>query len=187
MTSYTHTPLLYTLRHLSVLRAPPGQPFKLASGKESMVYVDVRLTALNGHGGLLLAEHLVAILDHHVLPSSPRPLLAGVVVGGCPLVTAMSMLTGLDVLYVRKEAKGHGTDKLIEGRYQEGDAVVLVEDVVTSGASSVKAAQVLTDAGLQVIGILAVLDRGDGGRKTIEDAGYTFVSLFTLSQLLTEE
>ncbi len=176
------TKLVKTLREKSVLRTTPDKPFTLASGGTSLIYVDIRLTALDSDGIYILARCLCSELFKMPVTT----LVAGVVVGGCPLATAVSIYSKRDALYVRKEAKDHGTGKLVEGSYQQGDSVVLLEDVVTSGSSSLGAVQTLRDAGLDVKAVLAVLDREEGGRARIEAAGIEFRSLVTLGQLLAE-
>jgi orotate phosphoribosyltransferase len=82
---------------------------------------------------------------------------------------------------VRKEAKTHGTGKLVEGPVVSGMTCVIVEDVITSGGSALKAAESAKDAGLQVLGILGVIDRLEGGREAIEQAGYTLTTLLTIN------
>jgi orotate phosphoribosyltransferase len=183
--------LLNILREKSVLRTTPDKPFKLVSGKTSLVYVDVRLTALDAVGLWAIVRSLCGELAS--LEDPPDSLqvdsVAGVVVGGCPLATGVSLhySTGLRVintLYVRKEAKDHGTAKLIEGSYKPGDRVVLLEDVVTSGGSTLGAIKALREAGLVVLAVVAVLDREEGGRAKIEEAGVAFRALVTLRELL---
>lgn len=196
---------LQALRSLSVLHAPPGKPFILKSGKESMTYVDVRLTALNAEGLSLLADEII----WHVLEvRDGATTVAGVALGGCPLATGVSLLSlelskeadeklvqtltdgrdksvpVMNAVYVRPEAKDHGTGKLVEGGFTPGDGVVLIEDVITSGGSSLKAISALRDAGLVVKGVIAVLDREEGGRAKIEGEGVPLRSLCTLSELL---
>lgn len=179
---------LEILRKLSVLHAPEGKPFILKSGKESMTYVDVRLTALDPVG----LEALAKDLFWQVHPFKPT-YVAGVVVGGCPLATGVSLFSRdllsepLKALYVRAAAKDHGTGKLIEGSFRTGDSVALLEDVVTSGGSSLKAVETLRNAGLRVSAVVAVLDREEGGRAAIEGSGVPFRALFTLKELLSSE
>lgn len=192
---------LATLRRLSVLHAPPGKPFILKSGKESMVYIDVRRTALDPRGLRLLSSDLFWSMARSYFGIPTK--VAGVALGGCPLATGVSLaaltdselrhadgglihdcLTVPGTLYVRPEAKDHGTGKLIEGAFEPGERVVLVEDVVTSGGSSIKALRALKGAGLDPIGVVAVLDREEGGRAAIEAEGVYFEALVTLKELL---
>jgi len=171
------------LQKHSVLRTTPDKPFILKSGKQSLVYVDVRITALSHEGIWVLAPFIY----EYVVRFPNVGLVAGVAIGGCPLATGVSMYSStrgqnLNALYVRPEAKDHGTGKLVEGSFKPGDEVILVEDVVTSGGSSVKAIKALQEAGLQVKAVVAVLDREEGGRALIEPL-CEFHSLTTLIQL----
>jgi orotate phosphoribosyltransferase len=168
------------LRQKSVLHAPPGKPFILKSGAESMTYIDVRLTALSSDGLHAVAEALYERLAGMKINAN---LVAGVALGGCPLATGVSLMSGLDALYVRPEAKDHGTGKLVEGAFHPGDRVVLLEDVITSGGSTLKAIAALRSAGLTVAGVIAVLDREQGGAGPIQQE-CPFTALFTLKELL---
>ena len=188
------------LRRLSVLHAPPGKPFVLKSGKESDIYVDVRLSALDPQALRSLSHDLYWMISG--IRTGAR-LVAGVVLGGCPLATGISMtslseselvdrdgnlvydcLPVLSSLMVRTEPKAHGTGKLVEGSFEPGDKVVLIEDVVTTGLSSTKAIATLQEAGLIVAGAVCVLDRQEGGKEAFGALGIPFKALFTLSELL---
>lgn len=180
--------VLEVLRRYSVLHAPEGQPFVLKSGKTSMTYIDVRLAALNARGLSVLSEAIWNKVYHHRTPTK----FAGVALGGCPLATGASLISKQspkmsgpwDALYVRPEAKDHGTGKLIEGSFKPGDGVILLEDVVTSGGSTLKAIQALRDAKLVVREVLAVLDREEGGAEKIREVNIDFHQLCTLKELL---
>ena len=172
------------LQKYSVLRTTPDKPFILKSGRESLVYVDVRITALSHEGIWVLAPFIYEQMIRYYNVG----LVAGVAIGGCPLATGVSMYSAtrdqnMNALYVRPEAKDHGTGKLVEGAFKAGDEVILVEDVVTSGGSSVKAIKALQEAGLKVLAVVAVLDREEGGQALIEPLCY-FHSLTTLKELL---
>lgn len=188
--------LLTALREFSVLHAPPDKPFVLKSGKTSPHYVDVRRTALTAKGLYLIAWEL-----YHTMVGTmklhPRRV-AGVALCGCPLATALSLESLsisskgphshqfdaiFDALYVRPEAKDHGTGNLVEGIFEPGDTVVLCEDVVTSGTSTLNAIRSLRQTGLKVIGVVAVLDREEGGGPRIQTE-CPFQSLTTLKELL---
>ena len=136
-----------------------GEEFILASGAKSTVYIDVKKTALNSQGSKLLAKLLY---DKMIENYGPVEAVAGVVLGGCHLasIVAMHSPIGMDVIYVRKSAKDHGTKSLIERPFMlEEDYVVILEDVVTTGSSSLAAAHLLQKEGLKVRGILSVVDR----------------------------
>ncbi len=171
---------LEILRELSVLHAPPGKPFTLKSGAQSMHYVDVRLTSLTWHGLGILSN---ALANRVYEMNIQAPRVAGVALGGCPLATGVSLKTGMNVLYVRPEAKDHGTGKLVEGPFEKGETVVLLEDVITSGGSTLKAIAALREAGLIISGVVAVLDREQGGAELIRKE-CQFSSLVTLKELL---
>lgn len=174
--------LLRVLRERSVLRTTPDKPFILKSGATSLTYVDVRLAALNHEGLCRLSSALSWKLQHVMCLQPDR--VAGVVVGGCPLATGVSLNTGIDALYVRAEAKDHGTTKMVEGAFEPGNTVVLFEDVITSGGSTLGAIKTLRDAGLSVIGVIAVLDREQGGLDKINQE-CPAVALVTLKELLS--
>lgn len=99
-----------------------------------------------------------------------------------PLATAVALETGLPFVIIRPEAKGYGTARTIEGRLEQGDRVVVLEDVVTSGAQAVRAAREVEAAGARVLLILAVVDRHEGGREGVESAGYRFHALYDLAE-----
>jgi orotate phosphoribosyltransferase len=169
--------LLRTLRERSVLHAPEGEPFILKSGATSMTYVDVRLTSLDADGLSVLQD----VLAQAMTRAPDR--VAGVVVGGCPLATAVSLRTRIGALYVRPGAKDHGTGKLVEGTFSPGETVVLLEDVITSGGSTLRAIAALRAVGLDVQQVVAVLDREQGGGELIR-AECEFTALTTLKELL---
>jgi orotate phosphoribosyltransferase len=171
------------LLEYSVKWADSDDLFKLASGKLSDFFVDVKQTALRSRGhsffGITMYEE-AAKLD---FPEDVKSFaVAGVALGGCPLASAVSTVCGMDALYVRKAAKDHGTKAKVEGS-ADTKYVVLLEDVVTTGGSSLDAVKTLTEAGYKVVGIVAVVDRDEGGRKAIEDAGLQFRSIFTRKDL----
>jgi orotate phosphoribosyltransferase len=112
--------------------------------------------------------------------------VAGVELGGCPLASAVALTSfqrgaPLDAVYVRKEAKEHGSRRTLEGntRLPAGSRVALLEDVVTTGGSTLKAAEKLVAAGYVVAGVVALVDRLEGGREAIEQAGLELVPVFT--------
>jgi orotate phosphoribosyltransferase len=96
---------------------------------------------------------------------------------------AVSMESGLPLVLVRKEPKGYGTSKQIEGHFEPGDRVTVIEDVVTTGGDSLRSAQVLRDAGVEVIHLVVVLDRGEGGEENIRNAGIPYSPLFRITDL----
>ena len=156
----------------------------LASGKESDFFIDCKQTVLTAEGHVLVGELMLdAIAD---LPACDA--LAGVELGGCPLASAVSLTSHLrdpatakDAVYVRKDAKEHGSKRVLEGdtRLAPGASLVILEDVTTTGGSTLKAVEKLRAAGYRVAGVVALVDRLEGGREAIEAAGLPFVALYT--------
>jgi orotate phosphoribosyltransferase len=109
--------------------------------------------------------------------------LAGVEIGAIPLVTALSLRTGIPFVIVRKTQKPYGTARWIEGRLDKGDTIILVEDVVTTGHQALRAVKVLREAGAKVAKVICVIDREEGGREGIEAEGLVFEALFTKTSL----
>ena len=154
----------------------------LASGKESDFFVDCKQTILTAEGHVLVGELMFDALTE----LGDVDAVGGVELGGCPLASAVSLVSfqkgnPLPALYVRKEKKDHGSGKRIEGdrALRPGLRVALLEDVVTTGGSSLKALQVLREAGCEVAGIVALVDRLEGGAEAIEAAGVKLVRLCT--------
>ena len=159
----------------------------LASGKESDFFIDCKQTVLTAEGHALVGELMFEMLDE--LPGCEA--VGGVELGGCPLASAVALVShqrgrDLPALYVRKAQKDHGTAKLVEGDKAmfPGIKVALLEDVVTTGGSSLRAVESLRQAGARVVGILALVDRKEGGAETIREAGLPFIALSTRSDYL---
>src|SRR2546421_9969573 len=151
--------------------------FVLRSGKRSNRYFDKFLFETDPE----LLKRLGGRLAELVPPKTQRlaaPELGAVLLGG-----AVSMESGLPLLLVRKEPKGYGTTKQIEGRFDPGERVTVIEDVVTTGGDSLRSIQVLRDAGLDVIHLVVVLDRGEGGEEDIRAAGIPYSPLFRIQEL----
>ncbi len=178
--------LLELLRSLSHRKGT----FTLASGKTSDFFIDCKQTVLTAEGHALVGELMLeAIADADV--SERVDAVAGVELGGCPLASAVALTSALrknplDAIYVRKEAKDHGSQRLVEGgtRLQKGARIALLEDVVTTGGSTLKAAEKLARSGFTVARVVALVDRLEGGREAIEAAGFPFTSLYTRKDFL---
>ncbi|HEX8691106.1 MAG TPA: orotate phosphoribosyltransferase [Longimicrobium sp.] len=159
--------------------------FVLSSGARSRFYVDARTTTTHAEGQALVGRlGLAAIRAAGWGPAAA----GGLTMGADPVAYAIahaSWLAGdpVHAFTVRKEPKAHGAGKRIEGCFAAGDAVVVVEDVITTGGSALKAVQAVEAEGGTVLGVLAVLDRKEGGRAAIEAAGYPVRALFTVSEL----
>jgi orotate phosphoribosyltransferase len=153
----------------------------LASGRESDFFIDCKQAILTAEGHALAGELLFEALDR----IGACEAVAGVELGGCPLASAVSLVSflrgrPLAALYVRKQAKDHGSKRRVEGdkALRPGIPVVLLEDVITTGGSSLSAVAALREAGAVVSGIVSLVDRGEGGREAIEAAGLAFHALF---------
>jgi orotate phosphoribosyltransferase len=109
--------------------------------------------------------------------------IAGPELGAVPLAASASMQCGKPCIFVRSQKKDYGSAKQMEGVFNAGDKIVLIEDIVTSGGQVVEAAKALKDAGLNLLKVIVVIDREEGGRQAIESAGITFDALFTTTDL----
>jgi orotate phosphoribosyltransferase len=151
--------------------------FVLRSGKRSNRYFDKFLFETDPALLRRLGKHLAALVPSETQRLA-APELGAVLLGG-----AVSMETGLRLVLVRKEPKGYGTSKQIEGRFAAGDKITVIEDVVTTGGDSLRSARVLRDAGAEVIHLVVVLDRGEGGEENIRGAGIPYSPLFRVQDL----
>ncbi len=161
-----------------------GAEMKLASGRTSTFYFNMKPTMLNAEGGLLVAN---LILDQ--LEGTSAHWIGGLEMGAVPIasaVAAVSPLRGqpLSAFFVRKQAKDHGTRSLIEGlapgESLNGARVVVVEDVTTTGNSALKAAEAVRSEGGEVVQVITIVDRLEGAAETFRSAGLTFTPLLTL-------
>jgi len=173
------------LIELLVERSYRRGDFTLASGKRSSFYIDARRTTMSGAGQLLIGPLGLAALDEQGW--SPDAI-GGMTLGADPVAYAVAhaaALAGrdLDAFTVRKEPKGHGAGRQVEGPIEPGVRVVVVEDVVTTGQSALHAIEVLRDFGATILGVLALVDRGDGGMERIRAAGLPVHALVQLSDL----
>jgi orotate phosphoribosyltransferase len=159
--------------------------FTLASGKQSDFYVDARQTILNAKGALLVSELILELVDPTVKG------VGGPVTGADPIAGAVALLSAqrgrnLHGFMVRKEPKGHGANNWVEGRENlpKGSRLCVIEDTVTTGGSLLRAVQKLEDIGYTIAQCIAVVDREEGARKRIENAGYQYLTLTTKSELI---
>ena len=154
--------------------------FTLKSGIESHFYVDLRPLASDPKILKKLAEHLLEILPK----DNKLDLICGVPYAALPMATVMSLLSEIPLIMKRKEAKGYGTKKLIEGIYKQGQSCLLVEDVITSGKSLLETIAEVEKEGLKVSDIVVVLDRQQGGKELLEQKGYRVHTLFTITEVV---
>jgi orotate phosphoribosyltransferase len=177
----TRAALVQLLQSRSVRRGD----FVLASGRRSTYYIDARLTTMSAEGLALIGPlGLAAIRGAGWSPGA----IGGLTMGADPVAYAVSVASAgdppaLDAFSVRKEVKGHGTRRRIEGNFAPGSSVVVAEDVITSGGSALQAIQAVEEEGGRVVGVLAVVDREEGGRVAIESKGYGVVVLATTTDL----
>jgi orotate phosphoribosyltransferase len=155
--------------------------FTLASGKKATYYLDGKQVTLDPTGARLVAEGMLDLLAAGQMPAA----VGGMSIGADPITAAvvtMSAVRGTPVLgfMVRKEAKGHGTNQYIEGPVKPGLSAVIVEDVVTTGGSSLKAIERVEAFGMKVVGVLAIIDRMEGGAQAFAQRGYPLSSLLTI-------
>ena len=170
------------LERLATLAYRRGQ-FTLASGRQSEHYVNCKPVSLSGSGLALISA---GMLEH---VETDAVAVAGLTLGADPLVSGVAMLAAqqnrpLDALIVRKQAKGHGTEAWLEGPLPTSGAVITVlEDVVTTGGSSLKAVHQLREAGYRVQRVVTIVDREEGGAAAMADADLELISLFRLSEI----
>lgn len=177
-----HTTLVQMLAARSARRGT----FTLASGRQSDLYIDARLTTMSPDG---LATIGPLALDRMRARGWTPDAVGGLTLGADPVSYAIAHASALAnapirAFTVRKEAKTHGTGKVIEGPFQAGDRVVVIEDVITTGGSALKAIEAIKSAGGVVVGVLAVVDREEGGRQVLEEAGYAVEALAGRQEIL---
>ncbi len=159
--------------------------FTLASGKQASFYLDCRKITLHPQGSNLIAAGMLDGITGNRFPSTPDAV-GGLAIGADPITASIVVLAGqrglpLRGFMVRKEAKTHGTGKLVEGPVTPGMKCVIVEDVITSGGSALRAVESAKDFGMEVLGIYGVIDRLEGGREAIEQAGLPLTTLLTIN------
>lgn len=154
--------------------------FTLASGKTASYYLDCREITLDAQGARLVGEGML----ERIAGDMPA-LVGGMAIGADPITAAILTLAGVKGLplrgvMVRKAAKQHGTGKFVEGPFQAGESLVIVEDVVTTGGSSLLAIERCEAVGLKVKRVLAIIDRLEGGREAFAAKGFELTTLFTV-------
>lgn len=182
-------PLRARLGRLLRERSVRTGEFTLSSGARSTLYVDARRTTFHGEGQALVGRVALAALDR--LGWAPA-LVGGLTLGADPVACAIAHTAALggrtlDAFTVRKEPKAHGTARRIEGATVKDATVVILEDVVTTGESALRAIHAVEEEGARVLGVLALVDRQEGGRENIEAAGHTLEALFTAAELTGSE
>jgi len=154
--------------------------FTLASGKKASFYLDCRKVTLDARGARLIGEGMLELLGDDM-----PPLVGGMAIGADPITASILTLAGirkqpLRGVIVRKESKEHGTGRFVEGPFESGEELVIVEDVVTTGGSSLKAIERCEAVGLKVKRVLAIVDRLSGGKEAFAAKGYELTTLLTI-------
>lgn len=156
--------------------------FTLVSGKESNYYIDGKLTTLDSEGGTIVSILFLRMLKESV------SAVGGLSVGANPISSGVSQIGFLigkkiDAFYVRKEPKKHGTNKWVEGPIKTGGKVAILEDVVTTGGSSLKAIKKITEFGCKVEQVIAIVDRNEGGKETFKQKGIDYSYLYEIEDI----
>lgn len=207
MSSKPDTRLHYVLRSC-IRKAPAGQPFILASGQTSAYFIDCKPALLGLESLAVITDALIYELCHKNAFATRHEMrnahhIAAVALGGCSMAVSLALkyreycsrygyvcdkdeVNSKNIIFVRKESKDHGTKTLVEGCYlrDSGQGVILLEDVITTGGSTLRACKQIEKVGLKIVRIVALVDRQQGGRNTIEAQGYKLTTLTTVDELL---
>jgi orotate phosphoribosyltransferase len=176
-----------TLLDLLATRSARKGHFVLSSGKISNLYIDARLTTMSPEGLVLIGElGTSAIMQAFATVDS----VGGLTLGADPIAYAIAYHSAttthpIRAFTIRKEAKAHGTGRLIEGPFEQGDRVVVIEDTITTGASALRAITALRTAGADILGVFALVDREEGGREALEAENLHVLALTTASEILS--
>ena len=157
--------------------------FTLASGRKSNYYIDGKMTTLSAEGVARVGEYIFRLIDN-LRPDA----IGGLALGAAPIVAAVAMASyhagrPIDAFIVRKDPKEHGTKKLIEGPLRGGSRVIIVDDVTTTGKSLLDAIKIVEEEGCNILKVVTILDRREGGGEKLRELGYDFVPILTISDL----
>jgi len=173
-----------SLLQINAIILQPNNPFKWAAGWNSPIYCDNRKTLSYPEIRNYIRQGLAAIVKNHYKGAN---VIAGVATAGIPHGALVAEELGLPFIYVRSKAKEHGKQNQIEGHFEEGQSVVLVEDLISSGKSSLDAAATLKEAGMQVKGMVSIFTYGfDTATQNFKNANYEYVPLCDYNTLLPE-
>jgi orotate phosphoribosyltransferase len=179
------------LRSLLLEKSIYHGEFTLASGAKSDFYVDARVTTLDPRGAWLIGEVGWELVKETASKLGKRvDAIGGLTMGADPVALSIGIAaqhqdssTPLQVFTVRKAAKEHGRLKRIEGNFSPGDSVVIVDDVITTGGSTIQAIDAIEEAGGQIAFVIVLVDREEGGRENIEKCGHKVIPIFTRADL----
>jgi len=174
------------LLDLLATRSARRGTFTLASGRQSSLYIDARMTTMSPEGLALIGPLALAAVHDAGWRADAA---GGLTMGADPIACAISYASAtsrhpIRAFTVRKEPKAHGTGKLIEGPLSAGDRVVVIEDTITTGGSARKAIDAVRAAGGVVVGVLALVDREEGGRESLEADGVAVVALARAAEIV---
>lgn len=180
------------MRQLLIRKSVCQGNFTLASGAQSDFYVDARVTTLDPRGATLVGKVGWNLLRKTAVELGCKvDAVGGLTMGADPIALSIGMTAcadnpeaSLQVFTVRKRVKEHGRQKLIEGNFATGNSVAVIEDVITTGGSALQAIEAVENAGGRVAFVLALVDRQEGGRATIEQKGHKVAAIFTRADLL---
>jgi orotate phosphoribosyltransferase len=166
--------------------------FTLASGAQSDLYIDARLTTLDPRGARLIGQAGWKLIKENATKLGGQiDAIGGLTMGADPVAVSIALAALSDeppallqAFVVRKSVKAHGRQKLIEGNFSEGNSVVVIDDVITTGGSTLQAIEAIEEAGGRVSFVLVLVDREEGGREAIEKHGHKVVTLFTRTDLI---
>lgn len=165
-------------------RYDPNMGFRLSSGKMSDVYIDLKKVTTTSDGAFLTGE---AVYD--VIKDLPLSAIGGLTLGADPIAYATMMVSSLkdkhfNVFIIRKSVKDYGTRRTIEGCFDKGDKVVILDDVVTTGKSTIEAITKARSAGLEILKVISIVDREEGGAGEIKKHVDDYTPVFTKSDLI---
>lgn len=187
-TMATRNELLALLKKKSVFHGD----FTLASGAKSTYYIDCRLTTFDPQGASLIGQLMYELIDAEAQRRGLKiDAVGGLTMGADPVALATSMASlvstrPIQCFAVRKAPKSHGQTKLIEGNFNKGDTVVVIDDVITRGESTLTAINAVLNEGGKVAFVASLVDRQEGGRDKIQGLGYPVVSLFNRDDILSK-
>jgi orotate phosphoribosyltransferase len=174
--------LLKKLRNSFVYNAEPV--FTLSSGRKSRFYIDCKKVTLDPEGAILVGRLVLDAVEGLEIDA-----IGGMTLGADPIAVATAILSfdveqPIPAFIIRKEPKPHGLSPLVEGTLAKGARVVVVDDVLTSGRATERTINIVKDVGCQVVKVIALVDRKEGGREHLESLGHEVLSLFTVEELL---